>query len=253
MKTTLLGLFLLALLALVMLGGFRWVTSDAADAHAWRASERAEQRGLLDRPTSDRASAREFVKREGEKASSEDATFEAGAFEYGRDVVSALEELEPAMIPTADGLLARTAELWSQDGFAQLTAAEVRELLPVDDDLQPSPANLAELLGGLPTRADCELALRDDAVRSLLEATCAAELLSYQAQFGRDQRAIASTRASFKTTERALMAELDRAGPYRSWRLLHRAFAAWSGWDDEHAPQSAARTTEETQKPGEPR
>lgn len=138
-----------------------------------------------------------------------------------------LLDLEPGVLPTADGLFERTVGQWAQDGFLALSVQEAASMLPLDPELPGHGGSLLDLVGGLPTREDVDRAFAYDSVHAQLEATCAAEVMLYALENARNPhfaRDIEAQRRVFDADEDALMRELDRVSGYRNWSLLNRAF-----------------------------
>lgn len=154
----------------------------------------------------------------------------------GPDVVELLSELSVSFTPTPEGLHARTAELWSQEGFLALTGAEVERLIGTDPSWALTvPTDLREFLGSdLPTLEDCRRALLDPESLRLLEVLCLAEALSSElvevpvARRSADHdRVLAAARARRDAAEVDLLRRLDRASGYPNWSLLSRLYREW--------------------------
>jgi len=137
------------------------------------------------------------------------------------------------MYPTADGLWARTGELWSDESFLSLTEDELHDLLALDDGFGfHGPKRITEILGPLPTKADCDAAVRDPIVEMKLMSVCTDELLLLSIE-GRPsdpawQRAIELSRKILAENELALMQTLDERSSFKHWTTLYKAWRRWS-------------------------
>lgn len=135
----------------------------------------------------------------------------------------------------AAGLYALTTDLWSQEGFANLTTEEARALLPVaSDELGTLPTTIHALVGDFPTMADCESAWRSKDVQRADRDFLVLEILVTQMQTCPQWRRNAAfherlTRMSLERTMALtqLYEACDKAGPYKNWALVGRLFAEW--------------------------
>lgn len=148
-----------------------------------------------------------------------------------------LADLEEPWRPTPEGLFLRTADLWAQEDFLNLSAARLRELIPLDDDLAtlPDSTDLRDLIGAdLPTLDDCRRALQDEHTKTLLEnllvveATYSELCETPESERNRDQRAIIRRLKDQRdTAEDHLMRRLDATTTYRHWSLMSRLYNEW--------------------------
>lgn len=164
--------------------------------------------------------------------------------------------------PTADALYALTVARFTDESFRNLTSERAIALLPVDEadaDLMRFPGTLDEVLvGGLPTRADVDLAFeRSPTVRTLLEGVQGLDLLlaeldmiplaerSPGSQRARQVETVHLVRDELATQ---LMLELERVTGYPHWSLLYRLRQAWArapGIPEGRVDRSGASTTSE--------
>lgn len=141
------------------------------------------------------------------------------------------------MYPTADGLWARTGELWSDESFLSLTEDELHDLLALDDGFGfHGPKRITDILGPLPTKADCEEAVRDPIVEMKLTSVCTDEMylfsLMEEPKQAKEmpvwQRAIDLSRKILAENELDLMQTLDERSSFKHWTTLYKAWRRWS-------------------------
>ncbi len=143
-------------------------------------------------------------------------------------------ELDPGMYPTAEGLWARTGELWSDQEFLSLTQDELHDLLAIDDGFGfHGPTSLLDILGPLPTPKDCEEALAFPSVQAALQRVCEAELyfLALKASETRapKRKSLADEQKRVLDEAKAeLMDDLDRVSSFKHWTTLAKAWRRWS-------------------------
>jgi hypothetical protein len=138
------------------------------------------------------------------------------------------DELEPATLPTLEGLILSTVDLYAED-YRATTVAEARRYLD-DDALGSDPAaKLVDVLGGLPTREDAERAWRSPRVRELFTALQARDLVLVELDYTPEAQRSSDFRRELEDLHRSrdaamveLSEELDRSSGYRFWTLLFR-------------------------------
>jgi len=144
------------------------------------------------------------------------------------------DDLDPGMYPTADGLWARTGELWSDESFLSLTEDELHDLLALDDSFGfRGPRRITDILGRLPTKADCEEAVRDEIVEMELASVCTDELCLLAATEHTQRHpefkpAVDECRARLASNELKLMQTLDERSRFKHWTILYKAWRRWS-------------------------
>lgn len=128
-----------------------------------------------------------------------------------------------------------TLDGWEQPEFLELTEDEARVLLALDDSVGfRGPGLLTAVAGPLPTREDCELAARSQAVQDALRDalgwnSLVVELGSVPLR-RRTVKAAGKLEAAVRAkdeAELALMKELEDATG-QEWRLWWRLYRRWS-------------------------
>lgn len=136
---------------------------------------------------------------------------------------------------TPEGLLERTGDWWNQDDFLALTGDELAALLPEENEYAlGGKITLLELVGGMPTIADCHTAFESQDVRAKLQVLCSIEIVKNCFYATNVDRRAASWQSDFnellvayRAAEMDLMRALERATGYPHWSFLQRAFVAW--------------------------
>jgi hypothetical protein len=157
------------------------------------------------------------------------------AYTWALSTTRQLSEMDEGYMPTAVGLYSLTTEQWSQLEFANLTAAEMAKLDPTGWWSKETPGTLQELIGGFPTEADCELAVRNPAVQQLLETLSTIEARLLRMDLKPDwmrpphyKHNLRTLRAERDATEAQIMELCDEVTFYKSWSQCHTLYKKWS-------------------------